>query len=211
MQLHYHLSGIHTLVQATYPQIHTGEKKQAIYNLLAAYIHTVPLEELLASVERAQRDAQLTYVVIYGAARSYCLAEPNGSKDRTCGRLRLKEQLAQTLAAYVTSILVEPRGRLDTAKATEPPLRQIIEVLEQVVCTHDAGKLAISVLEIYKDGYREERIRSDEILCSQADADSLSVLVKLPTSLHKHLCAAGRKEKKCRSKFIEPAVASHLI
>jgi hypothetical protein len=29
------------------------------------------------------------------------------------------------------------------------PLRQIIEVLQQVMCTHDAEKLAISVLEIY--------------------------------------------------------------
>jgi len=30
-------------------------------------------------------------------------------------------------------------------------------VLQQVMCTHDAEKLAISVLEIYKDCYREER------------------------------------------------------
>ena len=36
---------------------------------------------------------------------------------------------------------------------TQPPLRQIIDVLQQVMCTHDAEKLAISVLEIYKDGY----------------------------------------------------------
>jgi hypothetical protein len=39
----------------------------------------------------------------------------------------------------------------------EPPLRKIIEVLQQVMCTHDAEKLAISVLEIYKGGYREEQ------------------------------------------------------
>jgi hypothetical protein len=64
----------------------------------------------------------------------------------------LKEQLAQTLAAFVTSILTEPRRRLDTESATEPPLRQIIEVLQQVMCAHDAEKLAISALEIYKDG-----------------------------------------------------------
>jgi hypothetical protein len=38
----------------------------------------------------------------------------------------------------------------------EPPLRQIIDVLQQVMCTHDAEKLAISVLEIYEEGYREE-------------------------------------------------------
>jgi hypothetical protein len=68
----------------------------------------------------------------------------------------LKEQLVQTLATFVTSILAEPRGRPDKKSNEEPPLRQIIEVLQQVMCTHDAEKLAISVLEIYGDG-REER------------------------------------------------------
>jgi hypothetical protein len=64
----------------------------------------------------------------------------------------LKEQLAQTLAAVVTSILA---GHAE--EAAEPPLRQIIEVLEQVMCARDAEKLAISVLEIYHDEYHEER------------------------------------------------------
>jgi hypothetical protein len=41
--------------------------------------------------------------------------------------------------------------------AAEPPLRQIIEVLQQVMRTHDAEKLAISPLEIYEGGHREER------------------------------------------------------
>jgi hypothetical protein len=35
-------------------------------------------------------------------------------------------------------------------EAAEPTLRQIIDVLQQVMCTHDAEKLAISVLEIYE-------------------------------------------------------------
>jgi hypothetical protein len=61
----------------------------------------------------------------------------------------LNELLPQTLAAFVTSILVGPR-KVD-AERGEPPLRQIIDVLEQVMCIHDAEKLAISVLEIYKD------------------------------------------------------------
>jgi hypothetical protein len=65
--------------------------------------------------------------------------------------LELKEQLAQTLAAFVTSILTQPRSRVVTGQAAEPPLRQIIEVLQQVMCKHDAEKLAISVLEIYKE------------------------------------------------------------
>ena len=34
-------------------------------------------------------------------------------------------------------------------EAVEPALRQIIEALQQVMCKHDAEKLAISVLEIY--------------------------------------------------------------
>ena len=89
--------------------------QQALYNLFAAYLHSVPLEELIERVERARRDAQLRYVVIYGAACSYCLARAErleGSYLRTFA-LELKEQLVQTLAASVTSILTQPRGRLD--------------------------------------------------------------------------------------------------
>ena len=68
--------------------------------------------------------------------------------------LELKEQLALTLAALVTAILTEPHGRRDAESAAEPPLRQIIDVLQQVMCTHDAEKLGIAVLEIYGGGYR---------------------------------------------------------
>ncbi|MGB9371857.1 MAG: hypothetical protein WCB79_08020 [Halobacteriota archaeon] len=67
----------------------------------------------------------------------------------------MKDQLAQTLAEFVTSILVGPHRA--NAEAGEPPLRQIIEVLQQVMCTHDAEKLAISVLEVYGGGCRGER------------------------------------------------------
>jgi hypothetical protein len=63
----------------------------------------------------------------------------------------LKEQLALTFAAIVTSILTQPNRRRNAKETAEPPLRQIIEVLQQVMCKHDAEKLAISVLEIYKD------------------------------------------------------------
>jgi hypothetical protein len=109
------------------------------------------VSELMENVERARRDAQLRYVVIYGAACSYCLGRAErleGSYLRTFA-LELKEQRAQTLAAFVTSILTQPRRRLDTESAAEPPLRQIIDVLQQVMCTHDAEKLAISVFEVY--------------------------------------------------------------
>lgn len=40
---------------------------------------------------------------------------------------------------------------LNANEAAEPPRRQIIDVLAQVMCTHDAEKLAISVLEIYRE------------------------------------------------------------
>ncbi|MFZ0924915.1 MAG: hypothetical protein WCE82_06445 [Halobacteriota archaeon] len=40
--------------------------------------------------------------------------------------------------------------------AAEPPLRQILEVLQQVTCKRDAEKLAISVLEIYEGVYLTE-------------------------------------------------------
>jgi hypothetical protein len=65
--------------------------------------------------------------------------------------IELKEKLAQTLAGCVTSILARPRARQDAEDAAEPPLCQIIEVLQQVMCTHDAEKPAISVLEIYRE------------------------------------------------------------
>jgi hypothetical protein len=93
----------------------------------------MPLEELIENVERARREAQLRYVVIYGAACSYCLSRAkrlDGSYLRTFA-LKLKEQLAETLAAFVTSILTQPSGRVDAEEAAEPPLRQIIEVLRQ--------------------------------------------------------------------------------
>jgi hypothetical protein len=86
----------------------------------------------------------------HGAACSYCLGRAerlDGSYLRTFA-LELKEQLAQTLTTFVASILIGPRANVKTA---EPPLRQIIDVLQQVMCTHDAEKLAISVLEIYDD------------------------------------------------------------
>ena len=51
----------------------------------------------------------------------------DGSYLRTFA-VELKEQLAQTLAAFVTSILEGARGRLDAGKAEEPPLRQTIDV-----------------------------------------------------------------------------------
>ena len=143
-------------MQVTEPKKSISETNHALYKLFAAYLHTVPLEQLITSVERARLEAKLRYVVIYGAACSYCLGRADrldGSYLRTFA-LELKEQLAQTLATFVVSILTQPRRSLDTASAPEPPLRQIIDVLQQVMCPHDAEKLAISVLEIYEDGYR---------------------------------------------------------
>ena len=71
----------HYLCKQPPSQADAGHKKQAVYNLFAAYLHTVPLEELIESVGRARRDAQLKYVVLYGAACSYCLARAERSKE----------------------------------------------------------------------------------------------------------------------------------
>jgi hypothetical protein len=118
-------------VQAIHSKINTtNTNQQALFNLFAAYLHTVPLEELICRVERARRDAQLRHVVIYGVACSYCLSRAkrlDGSYLRAFA-LELKEQLALTFAACVTSILTQQR-RLDREGVTQPPLRQIIEVL----------------------------------------------------------------------------------
>ncbi len=86
--------------------------QQALYNLFAAYLHTVPLEELKESVERARREAQLRHIVLSGATCSYCLSRAkrlDGSYLRSFA-FELKEQLAQTLAGFVTSILTQQRG-----------------------------------------------------------------------------------------------------
>src|SRR5208337_265387 len=106
-------------VQAIYAYNVTAETREAVYTLFAAYLHTVPLSELIDSFDRARRDAQLRHVVIYGAACSYCLAKAkrlDGSYLRTFA-LELKEQLAQTLTTFVTSILIEPRRRVDAEEA----------------------------------------------------------------------------------------------
>ena len=74
-----------------------SQTKQALYILFAAYLHTGPLEELIERVERTRQDAQLRYVVLCGAACSYCLSRPerlDGSYLQTFA-LDLKEQLAR--------------------------------------------------------------------------------------------------------------------
>jgi hypothetical protein len=110
-------------------------------------------------VEQTRSVAQPRYVVIYGAACSYCLSiakKLEGSYLRTFAP-QLREQLAQTLAVFVMSILTQPRGGLNTEGATKPRLCQIIEELQRVMCTHETEKLAISVLGIYEDRKCEER------------------------------------------------------
>lgn len=64
--------------------------------------------------------------------------------------LRWKHRLG-ALAAFVTFDSNSARGRLNAESASEPPLRHSIEVLQQVMCTHDAEKLAIVVLEVYEE------------------------------------------------------------
>jgi hypothetical protein len=62
---------------------------------------------------------KLRYVVICGAACSYylCRAERLDASYLRAFALELKDQLALTLAAYVTSILTQPRGCAGADKA----------------------------------------------------------------------------------------------
>jgi hypothetical protein len=75
------------------------------------------------------------------------------SFGKFCAKAECSDTKAR-LAAFVTSILAGPHS---AARAEEPPIRQIIEVLQQVMCIHDAEKLAISVLGIYKGETSEWR------------------------------------------------------
>ena len=80
-------------------------------------------------------------------------------------------------------VLVSVFRRLDTESTTEPPLRQIIDVLQQVMCRHDAEKLGISVLEVYEDGYREERSSSDGIHNAEISVSLFKLNNNFPYSL----------------------------
>ena len=59
-----------------------------------------------------------------------------------------KEYNVAYLKAHGWHVETQPHKRLGAESDEEPTLRQIIEALQQVMCTHDAEKLAISVLEI---------------------------------------------------------------
>jgi len=48
-----------------------GKKRQALYKLFAAYIHTIPLEELIESVERA-RNRGVEAVTLVARPKSRC-------------------------------------------------------------------------------------------------------------------------------------------
>jgi hypothetical protein len=74
------------VVQVTQPKTNIGETNQAPYNVVAAYLHVVPLSELMESVERVRRDAQRRYVVLYG--RRALPSGPSGLRAHICERLR---------------------------------------------------------------------------------------------------------------------------
>jgi hypothetical protein len=105
------------------------------------------------------------YVVNYGAACSYCLARAerlDGSYLRTFA-LELREQRAQTLAAFVMSILTEPRRPLDTESTAGPPLRQIIAVLQQECARTTQRSLRLLCSKSTKAGIVKSEVQSYEI------------------------------------------------
>jgi len=125
--------------------------------------------------------------------------------------LELKEQLAQALTAYVTSILV---GRLDAKEAAEPPLRKIIGVLQQVMCTHDVEKLAISVLEIYQDRDRALRSQFEYRLDCATRSFALvprKALLKISSlTSNKRLMILSHQREHPRHQFPEPLIR-HVV
>jgi hypothetical protein len=50
--LSYHRQHKTPFVQRIHPETGASDQKQALYNLFAAYIHTIPVEQLIESVER---------------------------------------------------------------------------------------------------------------------------------------------------------------
>jgi hypothetical protein len=50
--LSYHRQHKTPFVQRIHPKTSAGDEKQALYNLFDAYIHTIPVEQLIESVER---------------------------------------------------------------------------------------------------------------------------------------------------------------
>ncbi len=123
----------------------------------------MPLEQLLESIERARLDAKLKYVVIHGAACSYCLARAqrlDGSYLRTFA-LELKEQLAQTLTAFVTSILAGPRMHPDTESGAVNRFKSVSERKSKersanlVTVTHQAVLLRECRRAVSRHRYRQ--------------------------------------------------------
>jgi hypothetical protein len=54
LQLRYHRQHKPSCAQAIHPYTYTGDQKEVLYNLFAAYVHTVPLEQLIENVERTR-------------------------------------------------------------------------------------------------------------------------------------------------------------
>ena len=154
-------------MQSIHVEKDAKETKRALYNLFAAYLHTVPLEELIESVERARLDAKLLYVVIYGAACSYCLTRAerlDGSYLRTFA-LELNEQLTQTLAVMAASVLAGLHRPPIAAGEAEPPFLQIIGLLQQVMCIRATQKSLRFLFSKFATTGTKKNLRSDEILC----------------------------------------------
>jgi|GEM_PF-1031045 hypothetical protein len=80
--------------------------------------------------------------------------------------LELREQLAQTLAVFVTSILAMPRSRLDAEEAAQPPLPQIVEMLQQVMCKRGAASLRYLCSKSMMTVIAKREVQSNEIPCS---------------------------------------------
>lgn len=127
---------------------------QPLQNLISAYFHTMPLNELIDSKDRSRRQEQLIYELVSGAECSVCF-----SRDTTFERFRTqalpfedREAIAyllfsQLLAIPISSQLFfrvsgEARGKLYCS---------VVEILQQAMCMHDAEKIILAARDIQRN------------------------------------------------------------
>lgn len=85
-------------MQAIHAHHVTAETREVIYNLLAAYLHTVPLAELLESVNEPGETRSSGMWLFTRRPAAIASLELSDLKGHICERLHsAEEQLAQTV------------------------------------------------------------------------------------------------------------------
>jgi len=127
------------------------EVAKTLQNLLAAYFHTIPLNELIGSRNRSKRLEQLMYVAISGAACSFCLSE-NGRFERVragTASFADREAIAHLLFSQLIAIPTQDRFYVRLSSEAKGRLfRTVRGILQQAMCVHDAEKITLAAREL---------------------------------------------------------------